>query len=95
MSDFQSVGTQFVAHYYNVFDTERAKLGDLYTNDSMLTFEGEQFKGLESIGGKYAGLPSIKHTVHTADYQPTLNNGIVAFITGEISIDGGNGIKFS
>ena len=95
MSDFQSVGTQFVAHYYNVFDTERAKLGDLYTNDSMLTFEGEQFKGLESIGGKYAGLPSIAHKVDTADYHPTLNNGIVAFITGEISIDGGNAIKFS
>ena len=61
----------------------------------MLTFEGEQFKGLEGIGGKYAGLPSIAHKVESADYHPTLNNGIVAFITGDIAIDGGNPIKFS
>ena len=95
MTDFQNVGTQFVQHYYNVFDTQREQLGDLYTEDSMLTFEGEQFKGLEGIGGKYGALPSIKHKVDTADYHPSLQNGIIAFITGEISIDGGPGIKFS
>ena len=61
----------------------------------MLTFEGEQFKGIASIGEKYGGLPSIKHKVDTADYHPTIQNGIIAFITGEISIDGGNPIKFS
>ena len=41
MTDFQNVGGQFVQHYYNVFDTQREQLGDLYTEDSMLTFEGE------------------------------------------------------
>ena len=72
MSDFASVGEQFVKHYYNVFDTNRGQLGDLYTDVSMLTFEGEQFMGLEGIGGKYSGLPSIQHKVETAEYQPTL-----------------------
>ena len=67
-SDFKSVGSQFIQHYYNVFDQERAKLGDLYTNDSMLTYDGEQFKGRESIVTKYVGLPSIAHKVETEEY---------------------------
>ena len=60
----------------------------------MMTFDGEIYKGLESISEKFAGLPSITHKVDTADYHPTLNNSIVASITGQISIDGDNAIKF-
>ena len=59
MANFEEVGKQFVAHYYNVFDTQRSELGVLYTDESMLTFEGDQFKGIQAIGEKYGGLPSI------------------------------------
>ncbi len=44
--DFVSIGQQFVQHYYNVFDTNRPQLKELYTDDSMLSFEGDQFKGV-------------------------------------------------
>ena len=95
MSDFAAVGKQFIDHYYNVFDTDRAQLAPLYAPESMLTFEGEQFLGFDQIGGKLGALPSIKHNIQTTDYQPTMNNGIVAFVTGELSIDGDQAIKFS
>ena len=51
--------------------------------------------GLTSIGEKYGALPSIKHKPDTCDFQPSVNNGIIAFVTGEISIDEGQPIKFS
>lgn len=61
MSDFQSVGQQFVTHYYTTIDTNRAGLSGLYSGESMLSFEGEQFLGVESIMGKLQGLPGMQH----------------------------------
>ena len=49
MSDFQSVGTQFIAHYYNTLTTNRTSLNTLYTDVSMMSYEGEQFMGREQI----------------------------------------------
>jgi len=47
MTDFQAVGSQFIAHYYQTLTTNRAGLGQLYTDVSMLSYEGEQFMGPE------------------------------------------------
>jgi hypothetical protein len=94
MSDFQTIGNQFVQHYYTTIDSNRANLASLYSNESMLSFEGEQFLGTESIMGKLAGLPSLQHAATTFDFQPTVNNGIIAFVTGQIAIDGGNPMMF-
>ena len=74
---------------------QRANLSGLYTADSMLTYEGEQFAGVESIMEKLSGLPNIAHQNIMADYQPTVGNGIVAFVTGALSIDGGPGMNFT
>ena len=59
-----------------------------------MTYEGKQYKGLFGIGYKYGGLPSTKHKADIVDYHPTVADGVLAFISGEISIDGGPGIKF-
>ena len=40
--DPQTVGTQFLQHYYNLFDTSRSQLASLLTDDSMLTYENQQ-----------------------------------------------------
>lgn len=42
MSSFEQVGKQFVDHYYSTFDTNRASLASLYTDQSMMSYEGEQ-----------------------------------------------------
>merc|ERR1712156_436046 len=44
---------------------------------------------------KLSGLPTIKHSITLADYQPTLNNGILAFVVGQLSVDGGPPMPFT
>ena len=43
------IGKAFSEHYYNTFDSNRANLQTLYTDQSMLTFENEQFMGMQAI----------------------------------------------
>ena len=43
------IGPAFAQHYYNMFDTNRVGLADLYQDQSMLTFENEQFMGKQGI----------------------------------------------
>jgi hypothetical protein len=61
----------------------------------MLSFEGEQFLGVESIMGKLQSLPAMQHAASSFDYQPTVNNGIIAFVTGQLSIDGGPPMNYT
>lgn len=46
---FEQVGKQFVEHYYNTFDSNRVGLAGLYIEQSMMTYEGEQFLGVQQI----------------------------------------------
>jgi Nuclear transport factor 2 (NTF2) domain len=85
---FDQVGKQFVEHYYNTFDTNRANLGALYQGQSMLTYEGEQFLGAQAIMDKLFALPSVRHNILTFDAQPSFNNGILCFVSGDLIIDG-------
>uniref|UniRef100_A0A7S3J6U0 NTF2 domain-containing protein n=2 Tax=Euplotes harpa TaxID=151035 RepID=A0A7S3J6U0_9SPIT len=74
----------------------RADLADLYTDDSMLTYEGEPIKGVESIMAKLGSLPEIRHQVTTFDAQPSVNDGILCMIGGDLFIDGSdNPVKFA
>mmetsp|Transcript_3495 Transcript_3495/g.5071 ORF Transcript_3495/g.5071 Transcript_3495/m.5071 type:complete len:115 (+) Transcript_3495:358-702(+) len=45
VNNFEEVGSAFVQHYYQVFDSNRAGLQSLYQDVSMLTFEGEKIMG--------------------------------------------------
>jgi hypothetical protein len=68
--DFQALGTQFVQFYYTTFDTNRQGLMSLYTDDSMLTFEGEQIKGMQNIFTKLSeglSFQTIEHRVEVMD----------------------------
>jgi len=96
---FTQIGEQFTQHYYNTFDTNRAGLSALYCNESMLSFEGEQFQGVNNIVEKIKGLPfqSVKHNIVKADYQPNpVNGGVIIFVTGDLFVDGSpNPLKFA
>mmetsp|Transcript_51391 Transcript_51391/g.165040 ORF Transcript_51391/g.165040 Transcript_51391/m.165040 type:complete len:112 (+) Transcript_51391:82-417(+) len=65
MAAFQQVGEQFCQQYYQIFDTNRAGLAPLYGEQSMLTFEGEQFQGAAAIAQKLASLPfqKVRHQI--------------------------------
>ena len=51
--------------------------------------------GIEAILGKFSSFGTIQHQIVTFDAQPSTNNGIVCFVTGDLAIDGGNPIKFA
>jgi len=89
---FDSIGKQFVGHYYKTFDSDRAQLGALYASNSMLTFENEQFQGAEAIQKKLTSLPfnQVQHQIVTTDCQPNpSNNGVLVLVTGTLIVDGG------
>lgn len=90
MADFNAVGSQFIQHYYQTLTTNRGELGNLYTDASMLSYEGEQFMGAASIMEKLGGLPNLTFDSNGAqfDYQPSVNNGIFVLVTGCLFIDG-------
>ncbi|RIA91234.1 nuclear transport factor 2 [Glomus cerebriforme] len=89
MSDLNNLATQFVQYYYSVFQSDRNNLKPLYRDDSMLTFEGAPFKGVNDIIGKLTSLPfqQVAHRIATLDAQPSINNGIIVMVTGELLID--------
>lgn len=67
----------------------------LFSDQSMLTFEGEQFMGQEAIYGKLSSFGQVTHKINTLDVQPSANNGIIAVVSGELSIEGGNPLMFN
>merc|ERR1740121_3028617 len=97
--NFQQVGEQFCQHYYQTFDTNRAGLVPLYSETSMLTFEGEQFQGAQNIVQKLATLPfqRVQHQVLKCDCQPSgPQGGVIVSVTGNLVVDENqNPLKFA
>jgi hypothetical protein len=89
-NDPNAVAKAFTDHYYSTFDTNRPGLASLYQDQSMLTFEGQQFQGTQSIMEKLTGLPfqSVQHRVVSLDAQPSVGGGLVVFVTGQLITDG-------
>lgn len=88
--DFNTVATEFCNFYYQQFDTNRSQLGNLYREQSMLTFETSQLQGNKDIVEKLVSLPfqKVVHRVSTLDAQPASPNGdILVMVTGELLID--------
>jgi hypothetical protein len=87
-SNFEEVGSAFVQHYYNIFDTNRAGLQNLYQEMSMMTFEGEKIQGSQAITQKLVSLPfqSVKHEIVTVDSQPSASGGVLVFVCGNLKV---------
>ncbi|EFA76552.1 nuclear transport factor 2 [Heterostelium album PN500] len=90
------ISRQFLEHYYNTFDADRKALAPLYTPQSVLTWEGKAIQGKDNIINHVSSLPfqNVKRRLNTLDYQPT-SNGLMIMATGDLSIDGGNPMKFT
>lgn len=98
MADFNSVGLQFVQYYYNQFQANRAELVNLFTEQSMLSFEGEHFRGTQQIIQKFQslGMQKINHQIITHDVQPSSTpGGIIIFVTGQLKMDEDAPMKFT
>eukprot|EP01108_Squamamoeba_japonica_P004459 TRINITY_DN351_c0_g1_i3.p1 TRINITY_DN351_c0_g1~~TRINITY_DN351_c0_g1_i3.p1 ORF type:complete len:120 (-),score=37.97 TRINITY_DN351_c0_g1_i3:48-407(-) len=92
------VAQGFVQHYYTQFGQDRRQLGALYGPNSMLTFEDKQVMGGPAIVETLAALPfqTVRHVPKSVDAQPTVGNGVVVFVSGDLFVDGEtNPVKFS
>jgi len=89
-ANFNDIGPAFAQHYYNTFDTNRVNLQSLYKDGSLLTFENEQFMGMQSIMTKLTTLQfqTVVHKITTCDPQPCPSGGILVMVTGDLAVDG-------
>uniref|UniRef100_A0A8C1BVP5 NTF2-related export protein n=1 Tax=Cyprinus carpio carpio TaxID=630221 RepID=A0A8C1BVP5_CYPCA len=83
---WEQIGSGFVQHYYQQFDTDRVKLADLYTDASCLTWEGEGFQGKTAIMTKLSSLPfqSIQHSITAQDHHPTPDSCVMSMVMGQL-----------
>lgn len=87
--NFDSIGKQFVEQYYLVFDNKdiRGQVAAMYhPTDSLLTFEGQQFQGVESIAEKMKTIPldNMFRHITTIDCQPTIEGGVLVNVIGQL-----------
>nr|XP_009387677.1 PREDICTED: nuclear transport factor 2-like [Musa acuminata subsp. malaccensis] len=97
--DPDAVAKAFVEHYYRTFDGNRAALGGLYQDASMLTFEGDKIQGAAAIVAKLTSLPfqQCAHAISTVDCQPSgPAGGVLVFVSGSLQLAGeSHTLKFS
>lgn len=86
---WEQIGSSFVHHYYQMFDSDRSLLGSIYTDTSCLTWEGEQFQGKLDIVKKLTSLPFTKigHSITAQDHQPTPDCCIMSMVVGQLKAD--------
>eukprot|EP00877_Chromochloris_zofingiensis_P008307 jgi/Chrzof1/372/Cz01g13150.t1 len=97
-ADPEAVGKAFLMYYYQLFETNRSALANLYQESSMLTFEGQKFMGTQQVVSKLTSLPfnNCKVTPTSMDFQPSVSGGILVFVTGQVLAEGeSNPLKFS
>jgi len=95
------IAKQFVQFYYALFDhTDRSQvlqLGNLYNDQSMLTFEDGKFFGKQDIMEKITALPfqKVAHSINDFTVQ-CLFTGILVSVGGELKVDDEpNALQFS
>lgn len=86
----EGIGKQFAEHYYNTFKSDKSAVGRLYQEQSILTWEGKRYVGQQAIAQHLQSLPfgKIDFRLSTIDVQPTVTNGIVVFVTGQLVTEG-------
>ncbi|KAL6067338.1 NTF2-related export protein 2 [Balamuthia mandrillaris] len=75
IDDTGRAGESFIRdYYYNVYDTTRHLLHRFYNDTSTLLWNGTVKKGAHNLSEFFKLLPPSKHTVHSIDCQPVLEN---------------------
>lgn len=89
MEQVVAYGQAFAQHYYTTFDTNRPGLAPLYGPDSIMTFESNQVQGAPAIVTKLTELPfqRIQHVLTKVDVHPTVGNGILVSVLGQLKTD--------
>lgn len=98
LNQVDSIAKAFALHYYDTFKNNRQGLASLYQNESIMSWEGQRHVGQPAIVQHLVGLPfqKVEHQLTTLDAQPSTQNGVIVFITGQLLVDAeSKPLKFS
>ena len=78
----------FTDHYYPTFDQNRGALAPLYSDQSVLCFEGQKVQGTQAIVAKLTSLPfqRCQHKVTSLDSHAVPSAGVLVFVTGQLMV---------
>ena len=78
----------FAELYYKTFDSERAGLAGLYTEQSLLCFDGDKFQGVQAVMAKLTSYPAsrVEHQMVSIDSHALPNGGLIVFVTGRVLV---------
>lgn len=78
----------FTDHYYPTFDQNRGALASLYSDQSVLCFEGQKVQGTQAIVAKLTSLPfqRCQHKVTSLDSHAVPSGGVLVFVTGQLLV---------
>eukprot|EP00921_Rhytidocystis_pertsovi_P000329 GHVQ01000649.1.p1 GENE.GHVQ01000649.1~~GHVQ01000649.1.p1 ORF type:complete len:129 (-),score=17.97 GHVQ01000649.1:755-1141(-) len=91
---FDELGKQFAQQYFSNFSSNRPAIVGMFGQHSMLTWEGQQFQGLQGIQEKLLALPRATYQVSSFDCQPVYDNGILVTVSGDVTIEENPPMKF-
>ncbi|KYR02656.1 hypothetical protein DLAC_11432 [Tieghemostelium lacteum] len=94
--DPKQIASSFITHYYSIFDSNRANLAQIYQPQSILSWEGKEFQGVQKIVEHLTELPfSQVQRKSSHDVQTTFQGGLIIFEFGTLSIDNSPPMKYS
>jgi hypothetical protein len=78
----------FTDHYYQAFDQNRGALSSLYSDQSVLCFEGHKSHGSQAIISKLTTLPfqRCQHKITSLDSHAVPSAGVLVFVTGQLLV---------
>ncbi|KAL3151307.1 nuclear transport factor 2 [Trebouxia sp. C0009 RCD-2024] len=86
----EQIAKAFTDHYYPTFDQNRGALAGLYSDQSVLCFEGQKVQGTQAIVSKLTSLPfqRCQHKVTSLDSHAVPSGGVLVFVTGQLLTEG-------
>ncbi|KRX02751.1 hypothetical protein PPERSA_02241 [Pseudocohnilembus persalinus] len=96
--DTKQIAQQFMTEYYGALMGQRQNLINFYTENSVMTYGGDVYKGVKQIAHKIEsfGFEKIQYNVADFDVQEGPNQGsLVIFCTGTLQMDNDPQYKFS
>lgn len=83
---YTNISKSFIETYYNSLHSNHQNIVNLYLHNSKLTYNNEEYLGIELIKQKYnfLDLKEPKFTINNFNAQPIDNNKIIITVIGTI-----------
>uniref|UniRef100_A0A8C2Q206 NTF2-related export protein n=1 Tax=Cyprinus carpio TaxID=7962 RepID=A0A8C2Q206_CYPCA len=89
---WEQIGSSFVQHYYQLFDTDRTQLGSIYVSIVLSSFLQDSSLLTSPLAREMSSRNSlpftkIAHSITAQDHQPTPDSCILSMVVGQLKAD--------